>query len=228
MSDAVVRALAASDLFGSLGPSELAKLAGECRVRHLGRGEQVFARGDRGGGMFLVAQGSVGLSVSSADGAEAVLAVLRPPQTFGELAVIDDGARVASATARQPSVLVAIPRPQVQRLVRDHPAIGQALLSSLAALVRRVDDQTTNVMLLDLPARVRRFLADTARDVDPDPPPGTPVSVDLRITQTELAQLVGGSRQKVNRIVVDLERQGAVHRRGARITSVRLDLLDGS
>jgi CRP/FNR family transcriptional regulator, cyclic AMP receptor protein len=226
MSDAVVRALASSDLFGGLGTAELTKLAAQCRVRRYAKGEQVFARGDRGGGIFLVAQGSVALSVSSADGAEAVLAVLRSPKTFGELAVIDDGPRVASATARQPSVLLAVPRTEVQRLVREHPEIAQSLLTSLAALVRRVDDQTTNVMLLDLPGRVRQFLADTARAADPDARSGTAVAVDLRITQTELAQLVGGSRQQVNRIIVDLERRNIVQRNGSRIVSVRLDLLD--
>ncbi len=224
--EAVVRALARSDVFGRLEPGQLDRLARECRVRRYTKGEQVFARGDVGGGMFLVGEGSVALSVISADGGEVTLAVLKPPQTFGELAVIDDGPRAATATARQPSVVIAIPRPEVLRLLREAPDVGAALLSALAALIRQVDDHATDLVLLDLPGRVAKFLA-AAAGAHPGPPrPGAPVPVDLRLNQSELARLVGGSRQQVNRVIVALEAQGAIERVGSRIVAVRPDRLE--
>ena len=100
---------------------------------------------DVGGGMFLVGEGSVALSVSSADGGEVTLAVLKPPQTFGELAVVDDGPRAATATARTASFVVCIPRQQVLRLLRESPDVAAALLSALAALIRQVDERATDL-----------------------------------------------------------------------------------
>jgi CRP/FNR family transcriptional regulator, cyclic AMP receptor protein len=225
--EAVMRVLASSDVFGGLEPDQLDRLAHECRVRRYAKGDQVFARGDVGGGMFLLGEGSVALSVISADGGEVTLAVLKPPKTFGELAVIDDGPRAATATARQPSVVVSIPRTEVLRLLREEPDVGAALLSALAAVIRQVDDHATDLVLVDLPGRVAKFLAAAAAAAQPGAPrPGAPVPVDLRLSQTELARLVGGSRQQVNRAIVALEARGAIERVGARIVSVRPDRLE--
>jgi CRP/FNR family transcriptional regulator, cyclic AMP receptor protein len=225
VTDAVRRALGGSAIFGGLDPNELDRLARECRVLRFTKDEQVFARGDVGGGMYLVAEGSVALSMTSAGGGQIVLAVLRPPQTLGDLAVIDSGPRVATATARQPTVLVGIPRPQVQRLLRVHPSVGEALLTSLARLIRRLDDQASDLMLLDLQGRVCKHLSEAAEHGRPGAPAGTLVPVDLSLTQTELAAMVGGSRQQVNRVIVSLERRGAIRRHGSRIVAVRPDLL---
>jgi CRP/FNR family transcriptional regulator, cyclic AMP receptor protein len=220
-----MRALARSEVFSGLSPGQMDGLARGCRIRHYAKGEQVFARGDRSGGMFLVADGSIALSVTSADGGEVTLAVLRPPQTFGELAVIDGGERAATATARQASVVVAVPRAEVRRLLQEATSVSAAMLTALAAVIRQVDDHSTDLVLIDLRGRVAKFLTTAAcgqRDLSR---PGVAVPVDLRLNQTELARLVGGSRQQVNRIVVALEAEGAIERIGSRIVSVCPDLL---
>jgi len=222
--DAVVQVLAGCNVFARLDSDACERLADASRVRRFDKGEQIFARGDLGGGMFLVAKGSVALSVTSADGNEVLLALLFPPQTFGELAVIDDGPRVASAFARQPSALVEISRAGVLRVLRQDPEAGVALLRELAGLIRRVDEQASDLVLVDLPGRVAKFLLAAASDSGPAPP-GTTVRVDLPLTQTELARLVGGSRQQVNRVIVGLETAGAVQRVGSRIVAIRPDLL---
>ncbi len=224
--EAVTRALARSDVFGGLKPDQLDRLARECRVRRYVKGDQVFARGDVGGGMFLVGEGSIALSVISAQGGEVTLAVLEPPSTFGELSVIDDGPRTATATAREPSVVVAIPRPEARRVMREAPQVGAALLTSLAAVIRQVDDHVTDLVLVDLQGRVAKFLAAAAAAQPGAHRPGAPVRVDLRLNQTELARLVGGSRQQVNRAIVALEARGAIERVGARIVSVHPDRLE--
>ena len=222
--DAVVSVLAACSVFAPLDPVELDRLAGTSRVRRFDKGERIFARGDLGGGMFLIAQGSVALSVTSVDGDDVLLALLNPPQTFGELAMIDDGPRVATAVARRPSALVEISRAGVQRVLRLDPQVGIALLRELATLIRRVDEQATDLVLVDLPGRVAKFLLAAA---GPEGPvvAGTRVPVEVLLTQTEVARLVGGSRQQVNRAIVHLETVGAVERSGSRIVAVRPDLL---
>ena len=224
--DAVAQALARSDVFRGLAADQLDRLARECHVRRFAKGEQVFARGDQGGGMFVVASGSIALSVTSADGGEVTLAVLRAPQTFGELAVIDDGVRVATATARQVSAVVALPRAQVLRLLAQAPTVSAAMLAALAALIRQIDDHAADLVLMDLRGRVSKFLLGAASRAvaGPSRPEGA-VPVELRLSQSELARLVGGSRQQVNRILVALTKEGAIDRVGSRIVSVRPDRL---
>jgi CRP/FNR family transcriptional regulator, cyclic AMP receptor protein len=225
-NSAVVSALAQSELFGGLGASDRERLADECRIRRYLSGENIFARGDTGTTMYLVGQGAVALTITAADGGTVVLAVLHPPQTFGELTLIDNGARIATATAREPTVLIVIPGTAVTSLIQTDPAFALAMLSALARLVRRVDDHAADLVLLDLRARIVKYLAAEAQAVVAESPADSRATVDLRLTQTELARLVGGSRQQVNRIIVALEREGALERRGARIVAVRPDRLD--
>lgn len=227
--DAVVQALARSDVFGGLGPEQLDRLARECRVRRYAEGEQVFARGDHGGGMFLLVTGSIALSVVSAEGGEVTLAVLRPPQTFGELAVIDDGARAATATARRATAVVALPRGQVLRVLAEDGTVSAAMLRSLAGLIRQIDDHAADLVLLDLRGRLSKFLLGAATPaLGADARPDGSLPVDLPLSQSELARLVGGSRQQVNRILVALANEGAIHRVGHRIVSVHTDRLRSS
>jgi len=120
---------------------------------------------------------------------------------------------------------VEISRPGVLRVLRQDPEAGVALLRELAGLIRRVDEQASDLVLVDLPGRVAKFLL-AAASHGGSVPPGTTIRVDLPLTQTEVARLVGGSRQQVNRVIVGLENVGAVQRSGSRIVAVRPDLLD--
>jgi CRP/FNR family transcriptional regulator len=141
------------------------------------------------------------------------------------LALIDDGPRVATATAREQTVVVAVPAPPVLRLVADRPAFALALLRSLGVMVRRIDDAVSDLVLLDLSGRISKFLLSHVDAMMPDPTPDGLVPVVVAITQTELAQLVGGSRQQVNKALRDLEDRGAIVRDGSRVTGVRPTLL---
>ena len=224
---AVVRELARSPLFAGISAPGLQRLVGECHVRRFAKQTVIFSRGDPGRSMLLTVAGSVALSVASVEGTEVVLAVLRPPAVFGELAIIDGGPRVATATAREPTVLVTIPRAAVMDLLEREPGFALGLLQTVVRLVRSADDRAADLVLLSLQARVEKFLADatSARQQDGQRPPGSAVPVDLRMTQTDLARLVGGSRQQVNRIVLMLEERGAIERSGTTIVAVRPERL---
>ncbi len=221
----VVRLLAATALLTNLDDAQRKRLAAAGVVRRYQRGEQVFARGEVGGGMFVVAKGSVALVVNSAAGNEVVLDVLRPPRSFGEMAVVDGGARIATAFVREPTVLLELPRAEMLRLITVNAPTALALLGSLANLVRRIDEHASDLVLLDLRGRVAKFLLGTTVGRGAELPGSATVPVDIRLNQTEIAQLVGGSRQQLNRILGELARAGAIERRGATIVSVRRDLL---
>jgi len=221
--EAVSRLLARTRILADLKPAEIDRVARECRVRRYRAGERVFAAGSPGGEIYVVAEGSIALTVTSETGAEVVLAVMEPPRSFGELSAIDGQPRVANAVVRRPSVLVSIPRDCVARLLREHSSVASALLVEMATMIRQVDGRATDLVLKDLRGRVRQYLRESV--VDAPAGAGGYVPVDVRLTQTELAQLVGGSRQQVNRIIVAMEAEGALQRKGSRIVAIGRDLL---
>lgn len=222
MTSTTMRALSQSDVFASLDEAELVRLASACGQRTYGRGELVFLRGDPGDCMYVVAAGAVAVSLSSVGGRDVLLAVLGPNQSFGELALVDDGPRVATVTARTRSVLVVVPRRAAAEVMARQPAVVTALLVSLAALVRRLDEQACDAALLDLPRRVEKHLAGLARG-RATTAEGLDrwVPVDVSLTQGDLARHIGGSRQQVNRVLMALEAAGSITRRGHRIVAVR-------
>lgn len=227
MTTTIAASLAQSDVFESLDQPELDRLAAACHVRSYGAGELVFLRGDHGDRMYVVAAGTVDISIGITDGRDVLLAILGPPQSFGELAVIDGGSRVATVRARQQAMLVGIPRAAVSELIARRPSVARALLTAMAALVRRLDDLACDASLLDLPRRVEKFLlaAATCRTGVPSQRSSGYVPVHLPLTQNDLARHVGGSRQQVNRILMGLEAAGSIERLGHRIVGIRPELL---
>ena len=222
MTSTTVRALSQSDVFRSLDEAELVRLASACGQRTYGRGQLVFLRGDPGDCMYVVAAGAVAVSLSSVGGRDVLLAVLGPNQSFGELALVDDGPRVATVTARTRSVLVVVPRRAAADVMTRQPAVVTALLVSLAALVRRLDEQACDAALLNLPRRVEKHLAALARGrVTAAEGLDGWVPVDVSLTQGDLARQIGGSRQQVNRVLMSLEAAGSITRRGHRIVAIR-------
>lgn len=219
--------LVACPVFAGLDPAALARLAAAAGRRRYDRGQIIFSQGDPGDCLYVLTGGSVAISVQTPDGGVAVLAVLQPPAAFGELAVVDGGPRAAMATARELSAVLRIPRTTVVQLLSTEPAVGAGLITSLVAMVRRVDEKNADLALRDLPHRVHKHLLDAALSQHGDRPlaPGAAVRVDLRINQTELAHQVGGSRQQVNRILAVLDGTGAITRHGHRIIAIRPHLL---
>jgi CRP-like cAMP-binding protein len=222
--------LARTDLFGGLADRTRAELAESCHARSYPAGERIFARGDAGSAMYVVVQGAVALSISSADGGEVILDVLRPLSAFAELSLIDNGPRIATATAQHASTLISVPGSAVNRLLHAEPAFALAMLTRLAQLVRVVDDHLVDRTVLDLRTRVIKYLLSATRTTvrRSGQLSGTPaeLEVHLAVSQTELARLVGGSRQKVNRVIVDLERCGAIRREGTHVVAIRPTALD--
>ncbi|HTE74968.1 MAG TPA: Crp/Fnr family transcriptional regulator [Actinomycetes bacterium] len=225
MSRTTSSALSQSAAFRSLDEAELDRLASACGERTYGPGEIVFLRGDAGDCMYVVASGSVAVSLSSADGRDVLLAVLGANHHFGELVLVDDGPRVATVTARKRSVLVVVPRRAVVDLMGRQPSVTQALLLSMAALVRRLDEQACDAALLDLPHRVEKHLSTFLPPRLGEVPPDGLVPVEVDLSQGDLARQIGGSRQQVNRVLMNLEADGSIARMGHRIVGIRPDRL---
>jgi CRP/FNR family cyclic AMP-dependent transcriptional regulator len=207
--------LAKTNLFENLDDSARRSLAEVCVDRSYKKGHLIFHQGDLGEALFIVVDGHVKVFVTSEDGDEMVLVTLGPSDVFGELAIIDGGPRSASAEALEPTKVLALTRTVLLDLLRQHPQLTDALLRSLGSLVRRLTEQASDLVFLDLYGRVAKLLLGFAERASPHE--DGRVALDLHVTQADLAAMVGGSRQSVNQILHAFERRGYLEFEGRKI-----------
>lgn len=216
-----VALLAGARLFEGLDRRGVERLAARASVRTLPRHADVFRQGDEGDALYVVVEGMVKVFVTSLDGEEMVLVTLGAGETFGELSAIDGGPRSASARTLRPTTLVALSRTALLEALVDQPSLTEGLLRSLGSVVRRLTDQACDLVFLDLHGRVAKLLLSLC----PAAPDGTAGSVDLDLSQGELASMVGGSRQSVNQILRSFAALGYVDIEGRHVVVRRPDLL---
>jgi CRP-like cAMP-binding protein len=207
-------ALGACRLFERLDPPTLGFVIDALRARRFRRGEVIFHEGDPGDALFIVASGSVKITVPTEDGMEpAILTTIRAGGFFGELALLDGGIRSATAVAVDPVEALVLQRGAFDGLVDEQPTIRRSLLAALAAEIRRLTAQVEDLHFLDLPGRLARHLLREIAAED-----GTLVAGEVRLpwpyTQGELAGMIGGSRQSVNRLLRDFVSQGLLRFEG--------------
>ncbi|CAN5550844.1 cAMP-activated global transcriptional regulator CRP [soil metagenome] len=214
-AEAAAGLLGSTDLFKNLDPPVLDQLARSVTFRNYRRGHLIFAQGEPGDSLFVISEGLVKVFVTSEEGEDMVLVTLRPPETFGELALIDGGLRSASAEALEPTTTLTLSRGTLIELLQRHPNLAQALLSSLGGLVRRLTEQAADLVFLDLHGRVAKLLLTLAEERGRHE--GLEVLLDLQVTQGDLAAMVGGSRQSVKHILHAFQRRGYLEVEGRRI-----------
>jgi CRP/FNR family cyclic AMP-dependent transcriptional regulator len=195
-----------TQLFADLDPDSLQRLAERAVERFYRKGQLVFHQGDPGESLFVVVEGLVKVFVTSEEGDEMVLVTLTTPETFGELALIDGGVRSASAQTLEKTSILSLTRTTLLEVMSEHPSLSEALLRSLGRLVRRLTEQASDLVFLDLHGRVAKLLLGLADERGEAR--GDEISLDLHMTQSDLAGLVGGSRQSVNQILRSFERRG--------------------
>ena len=222
-TEAAVELLRRTRLFAGLDQPTLRALAERSVERSFPRHGRLFFQGDPGNGLFVVASGLVKVVVTSEDGEEMVLVTLGPGEALGELAVVDGGPRSAAAEALEPTSALLITRPVVLELAARDPALTEALLQALGGLLRRLTEQASDLVFLDLPGRMAKLLAGLAAERGTATAEG--IELDAILTQTDLAGMVGASRQSVNQILQGFARRGYLQVRGRRIVIHRLDLV---
>lgn len=209
--DALVEMLGGTPLFGALDQSERRSVAEEMREVSYASGQVVFARGDEGRDIFLVIEGRVRLSVLTPEGRELSFAHAERGQIFGEIAVLDGGARTADATAVSKVKAKSLSRGSLKRLMETLPHVRESVIQFLCRRLREADQQLEGIALYPIEARLARFFLAAARQKAGEDVSGR-VGLDLPISQGELALLIGASRPKVNAALSMLEEQGAIER----------------
>ncbi len=207
--------LAQTELFKELEPVALGHLADAASEREVRKGETIFSEGEAGDALYVVAAGLVKVFVTSDDGEEMLLVTLRPPDVFGELSLMDEGHRSASAEAIEKTSLIVLTRPVFLEVLRDNHQLTESLLRTMGKLVRRLTEQTADLVFLDLYGRVAKLILTFAESRGRELSDG--IILDLQLTQTDIAAMVGGSRQSVNQILRAFERRGYLEVEGRRI-----------
>ncbi len=193
-------------LFSGLDDEVASALEASMSSSSLRRGEILFSEGDDGNQLYVVTEGKIKLGRTSPDGRENLLAILGPGQMFGELSFFDPGPRSATATAVTDVELKSLGHEALSPVLNAHPDVAHALLNQLAGRLRRTNEVVGDLVFSDVPGRVAKALLDLASRFGRRADDGIHVNHDL--TQEELAQLVGASRETVNKALADFASRG--------------------
>ena len=198
-------------LFGQLPPHVIEHLGSYMRKRTLARGENIFSKGDLGSGLMGVLSGSVKISVPSADGRDIVFRIIHPGEIFGEIALLDGRPRTADATVMTDCELMVIERRDFIPFLRSQPDLMMQIVEILCSRLRWTTEQVQDVSFLDLPTRLAKALLRLVRENE-----GAVGDGQLTITQRELSQVIGRSRESTNKQLRIWAKQGWVRlQRGA-------------
>ena len=214
-TDRIATLLGQTQLFGGLSDEMLERVAERCVDRRYKKGNIIFRRGDQGDRLYVIAEGSIKVFLNSDDGDEMMLRSLEPTEVLGELALADGGARSASAEALEDTVLVSLDRDTWLDLQEKHAELRQAMLEALVGVVRRLTEHTADLVFLDLQGRVAKVLIQLIEERGTETDEG--MVLDLPMTQSDLASMVGGSRQSVNQSLSAFQRRGYLDVRGREV-----------
>ncbi len=201
--------------FEGLSDAQIGLLTNRAAIRSYSKGAIIVNEGDEGNSLFVIQSGSVKAFLSDENGREVVLSTQGPGEYFGDLALFDDEPRSASVMALEPCKVMIITKSQLREAITEDPEIGFSLLHGLAKRVRILTENVRTMALLDVFGRLVKTLYDLAEEKD-----GVLV-IEQRMTQQDLANRIGASREMVSRIMHDLIEGGYLGREAKRITILK-------
>jgi CRP/FNR family transcriptional regulator, cyclic AMP receptor protein len=198
--DELARFLRADSFFGAFSEDILAGIAAASVSRHLQTGETLFYKGDAGDALFVIRQGSIEIGFAGASGRQVTLNLLGPGAVLGEIAMLDGQERTADAVAREPTTLFVVRRRDFLALLQRSPSVAVQTIELLCARLRSLSDRMEELMLLPLPVRLARRLIEL----------GQHNAEKIALSQSELATMIGATRESVNRQLNAWQRAGFV------------------
>lgn len=202
--------------FARLTSAEARTLSERLIIRRFGQDQIIFHLGDPAGLLYIIAQGKVKISHSSPEGQEAVLAILGKGDFFGELALLDDSPRSATAEAIESTETLTLHRDDFLTYLDNNPAFARHVLNTLAKRIRHLNNQISDIFFLDLPARLARTLLLLAEQHGRQT--NGAIIIDLSLTQTDLAEMTGATRVSINKALGRFRRANWVLVEGRQLT----------
>jgi CRP/FNR family cyclic AMP-dependent transcriptional regulator len=198
--------LSRAGIFQGVEPNAVSALTSQLQPADFPGGHMVFAQGEQGDLLYIIISGKVKIGNRSPNGQQTLLAILGPSDMFGELSVFDPGPRTSSATTITAVRAVSMDRDALRTWIADRPEIAEQLLRVLARRLRRTNNNLADLIFTDVPGRVAKLLLQLAQRF------GTQDDGALRVTheltQEEIAQLVGASRETVNKALAEFAHRG--------------------
>lgn len=220
---AASQALQLVPFFKRLDQDEAERLSRRLVPRRFSSSQIIFHRGDPGGLLYIISKGKVKITYSTPDGQEALLAIFGAGDFFGELALLDDSPRSATAVALESTETLTLHRDEFIRYISDNPDFALHVLHTLAQHIRRLNNQLSDIFFLDLPARLARQLLQLAEQHGRQTKDG--ILIELSLTQTDLAEMTGATRVSINKALGRFRRSQWVKVSGRKVSILDRDAL---
>jgi CRP-like cAMP-binding protein len=198
--------LARAGIFQGVDPSAVQDLRTALEPVSFPRAHVIFSEGELGDRLYIILSGKVKIGRRSPDGRENLLAVFGPSDMFGELSIFDPGPRTSTATTVTEVHAVTMDRTALREWITKRPEIAEQLLRVIARRLRRTNNMLADLIFTDVPGRVAKALLQLAHDFGTQE--GGTLRVTHDLTQEEIAQLVGASRETVNKALADFAHRG--------------------
>ncbi|MFN7942175.1 MAG: Crp/Fnr family transcriptional regulator [Thermoanaerobaculia bacterium] len=200
--------LAEFPLFKGLPPERLKRLNDVMHKKTVPAGTNMITAEQPGEVVYVIVEGTVKILVEQMDGREVILAFLGAGDTVGEMSLVDSAGRSANVMTMEKCTFLWMDRVTFQDCLRNVPEFTQNLVRLLTSRLRMANEQIQSLSSLDVAGRLaRQILAFVERYGKPEPENGG-TRVQLRLTQTDLAELVGASRERVNQVMVEFRQRG--------------------
>lgn len=214
----VQETLARAGIFQGVDPDAVVNLISQMQTESFPRGTTIFDEGEPGDTLYIIIDGKVKLARHAPDGRENLLSVMGPSDMFGELSIFDPGPRTSSAVCVTEVETATMDSEMLRTWINDHPEISQQLLRVLARRLRRTNASLADLIFTDVPGRVAKTLLQLANRFGTQEGSGLRVNHDL--TQEEIAQLVGASRETVNKALATFAQRGWIRLEGKSVVIV--------
>jgi CRP-like cAMP-binding protein len=198
--------------FSGLDETGLGALRRYVYEKRAGRGELLLSEGAIADALYLVVEGVVKVFKTSADGREQILRIMRPGESFNDVPVLNGGESLVSAAAMGPVVLYAIKKSDLEKMTREHPQLAFNIIKVLSQRVTELISLVEDLSFRHVTGRVAKMLLEYAGDNTGDKAAERP-----RLTQQEMAAMIGTAREMVGRSLKSLESDGAIRMERNRI-----------
>lgn len=208
----VTEILSRAGIFQGVDPVAVRNLIHDLETVRFPRGTTIFDEGEPGDRLYIITEGKVKLARHAADGRENLLTIMGPSDMFGELSIFDPNPRTSSAICVTEVSAATMNSKKLHQWINDHPAISEQLLRVLARRLRRTNNSLADLIFTDVPGRVAKALLQLANRFGVQDNGNWRVHHDL--TQEEIAQLVGASRETVNKALAEFAHRGWIRLEG--------------
>ena len=216
--DGVQQTLARAGVFQGVNPDAVTELIQDMETVTFPRGTTIFDEGEPGDRLYIIVDGKVKLARHAPDGRENLLSVMGPSDMFGELSIFDPGPRTSSAVCVTEVTAATMDSTLLKQWIDEHPEISQQLLRVLARRLRRTNASLADLIFTDVPGRVAKTLLQLANRFGTQE--GGALRVNHDLTQEEIAQLVGASRETVNKALATFAHRGWIRLEGKSVLIV--------